>query len=130
MQNDLTPNYLRSLVPATVGSASSYPLRNANNLQTVRANSQLYYYSVLPSTVRDWNELPEQTHNLQTLNISKYRLNANLSKPPSYYNVGKRIDQIYHARLRTSSSLRQHLSSKNIIVSPVCVCGSIDIFHF
>ena len=130
MQNDLTPNYLHSLVPATVGSASSYPLRNANNLQTVRANSQLYYYSFLPSTVRDWNELPEQTRNSQTLNIFKYRLNANLSKPPSYYNVGKRIDQIYHARLRTScSSLRQHLSSKNIIASPACVCGSIEDTH-
>ena len=58
MQNGLTPNYLCSLVPATVGSASSYPLRNALNLQSIHAKSQLYYNSFLPSVVRDWNDLP------------------------------------------------------------------------
>ena len=64
MQNNLTLNYLRSIVPATAGSASSYPLRNASNLQSVHVNSQLYYSSFLPSVVRDWNELPEQTRQL------------------------------------------------------------------
>ena len=59
MQNDLSPDYLCSLVPPTVGSTSSYPLRNANDLQIIHANSQLYYNSFLPSAVREWNELPE-----------------------------------------------------------------------
>ena len=45
MQNDLSPDYLCSLVPPTVGSTSSYPLRNANDLQIIHANSQLYYNS-------------------------------------------------------------------------------------
>ena len=82
MQNDLTPDYLRSLVPATVGSASSYPLRNASNLQLVHANSQLYYNSFLPSVVRDWNDLPDQTRNSPSLNAFKYRINDDISKPP------------------------------------------------
>ena len=40
-EKDLSPDYLRSLAPA---STSSYPLCNASNLQTVHAtcNSQLY----------------------------------------------------------------------------------------
>ena len=82
MQNDLTPNYLCSLVPATVGSASSYPLRNASNLQSIHANSQLYYNSFLPSVVRDWNDLPDETRNSPSLLAFKNRINDNLCKPP------------------------------------------------
>ena len=130
MQNGLSPDYLTSLVPATVGSTSSYPLRNASNLQTIHANSQVYYNSFLPSVVRDWNELPEQTRNSPSLNSFKKSINVNISTPPRYYNTGKLLGQIYHARLRTScSSLRQHLFSKNIIDSPQCVCGSIEDTH-
>ena len=39
-QNGLSPDYLTSLVPATVGSTLSYPLRNASNLRTIHANSK------------------------------------------------------------------------------------------
>ena len=51
---------------------------------------------------------------------------------PQYYNTGKRLGQIYHARLRTACSpLRQHLHSKNIVDSPYCTCGDIeDTHHF
>ena len=130
MQNGLSPDYLTSLVPATVGSTSSYPLRNASNLQTIHANSQVYYNSFLPSVVHDWNELPEQTRNSPSLNSFKKSINVNISTPPRYYNTGKRLGQIYHARLRTScSSLRQHLFSKNIVDSLQCVCGSIEDTH-
>ena len=36
--NGLCPDYLASLVPATVGSASTYPLRNSLDLQTLHTN--------------------------------------------------------------------------------------------
>ena len=86
----------------------------------------------MPSAVRDWNELLEQTRNSPSLNIFKNRLNPNLITPPRYYNTGKRIGQIYHARLRTACSpLHQHLHSKNIVDSPYCTCGDIeDTHHF
>ena len=66
-KNGLCPDYLVSLVPATVGSASQYPLRNSSDLQTLHTNSRLYYTSFLPSAVRDWSELPEQTRNSPSL---------------------------------------------------------------
>ena len=47
MQNGLTPDFLSSLVPPTVGSTTTYNLRNFSNLQTVHASSQLYYRSFL-----------------------------------------------------------------------------------
>ena len=113
MKNGLCPHYLASLVSATVGSASTYPLRNSSDLQTLQTNSRLYYTSFLPSAVRDWNILQEQTRNSPSLNILKNRLKPNLIIPPRYYNTGKRLGQIYHARLRTACSpLRQHLHSK------------------
>ena len=99
-------------MPATVGSASTYPFRNSSDPQTLHTNSSLYYTSFLPSAVRDWKELPEQTRNSPSLHIYKNRLKSNLITPPRYYNTGKIPRQIYHARLRTACSpLRQHLHS-------------------
>lgn len=127
MQNDLTPSYLSSLVPPTVGSTSTYQLRNATNLHTIHANSQLYYNSFIPSVVRDWNELPEDVRNVQSINSFKRKLNSNQNVVPRHFFEGKRLGQIYHARLRTKcSSLKEHLFSKNIIASPLCDCGMVE----
>ena len=50
--------------------------------------------------------------------------------PPKFYFTGKRLGQIYHARLRTNySSLNQHLFSKNIIDSPTGTCGAVEDTH-
>ena len=106
----LWPDHLASLVPATVGSASTYPLGNSSDLQTLHTNYCLYYTSFLPSVARDWNERSEQTRNSP---IYQNRLNFTLSAPPRYYNTCKRLGQIYQARLRLACSpLRQHMYSK------------------
>ncbi|MEW8548773.1 MAG: hypothetical protein AB2693_35180, partial [Candidatus Thiodiazotropha sp.] len=132
MQNDLSPDYLSSLVPPTVGSTLSYPLRNSTNLQTVRAKSQLYFNSFLPSVIRDWNELPEEIRASTSLSTFKYKLNRNVRMPPKFYFTGKRLGQIYHARLRTNcSSLNLHLFHRNLTDSPLCLCGSVeDTYHY
>ena len=51
--------------------------------------------------------------------------------PAKFYFIGKRLGQIYHARLRTNcSSLNLHLFSKNLTDSPLCACGSVkDTYH-
>ena len=71
MKNGLCPDYLAFPVPATVGSASTYPLGNSSDLQTLHTKYCLYYKSFFPSAVRDRNELPEQTRNSPSLNIFK-----------------------------------------------------------
>ena len=58
--SELSP-YLSSLVPPSVGVNSAYNLWNANNIETILANSQLYYNSFLPSVIGSWNELPQET---------------------------------------------------------------------
>ena len=77
-------------------------------------------------------ELPEQIPNYLSLNIFKNSLKSNLITPRRYYNTGKRLGQLYHARLRTACSPhRQQVHSKNIVDSPYCTCGDIeDTHHF
>ena len=58
MMNGLAPEYLNRLVPPLVQDASRYSLRNSNNLNTLRSNSNLYYNSFVPSTIRLWNYSP------------------------------------------------------------------------
>ena len=132
MKHHMSPDYLSSLVPPTIGSTTNYQLRNSSNLLTLHANSQLYFNSFLPSVIREWNELPEVTRDLPSIATFKHELASDNMKIPSYYFDGKRLGQIYHARLRTNcSSLNQHLFSKNVIDSPLCACGAVeDTTHF
>ena len=48
MKSEHSPSYLSSLVPLSVGTSSAYNLWNANNIENVLADSQLYYKSFLP----------------------------------------------------------------------------------
>ena len=43
---------------ATRDNVQNYNLRNADNYQQVHATSRLYSDSFLPSTIREWNNLP------------------------------------------------------------------------
>ena len=52
MKSKRSPSFLSSLVPPSVGANSAYNLRNANNIETVLVNSQLYYNSFLPLVIR------------------------------------------------------------------------------
>ena len=45
--NNLTPDYLSSLVPSSVNKGSRYNLRNANDVQTINARTALYFNSFL-----------------------------------------------------------------------------------
>ena len=106
MRNNLCPVYLSSLVPRTIGSSVSYNLRNAGDIQTVNTNTQLYYTSFLPSAIREWNDLPGEIQNANSIAAFKYNLKrlSNVSLPPLYYSSGNRTCQIYHTRIRTNCS--------------------------
>ena len=70
----LSPEYLSSLVPPTVGNISQYNLRNETNLQTIPARSQQYYISFFPSTTYIWNSLPDDTTNSPSVESFKHKL--------------------------------------------------------
>ena len=126
-----TPEYLSSLVPQAVSSGSRYSLRNAENLQAPRGRTKLYSESFLPSTVRDWNSLPLEVRQAPSVSSFKYSINSPCENPvPPYYYIGNRQAQILHTRLRTNcSSLNLALFQKNIVDSPLCLCGQIESVH-
>ena len=128
--NGLTPNYLSDLLPPLVHETTTYNLRNANHIQTIHANTNLYFNSFIPSTIRAWNSLSDDIKSALSVASFKYRLNRDLKKPPRYYNNGTRIGQILHARLRMEcSALNSHLYRKNIVPSPSCICGGFESPH-
>ncbi|MEW8546433.1 MAG: reverse transcriptase domain-containing protein, partial [Candidatus Thiodiazotropha sp.] len=127
IMNGLTPSYLSDLVPPFIRDATHYNLRNSNHTQTLHANTNLYFNSYFPSTIRAWNSLPEDTKQATSVSSFKYLLNRDLKRPPRYFNTGTRIGQILQARLRMEcSSLNSHLYRKNIVPSPSCLCGGFE----
>jgi hypothetical protein len=72
-----------------------------------------YSNSFLPSSIKDWNDLPVELRNAPSLAIFKKRLNEDVQKVPAHHYIGERRYQIIHTRLRTHcSSLKEHLFSK------------------
>ena len=125
--HNLTPHYLTSLIPSSVTETSSYNLRNSNGIRTVRARTSQYFSSFLPSTIREWNNLPEEQRYSPTIASFKYQLNQPNSFTPKYFYIGERQAQILHTRLRTKcSSLNHDIFLKNLTDSPLCRCGSIE----
>ena len=123
----LTPTYLLDIIPPHINETIDYPLRNADHFQNFRANSNLFHESFFPSTIRAWNNLPNEIKESTSVSAFKVQLNKNLPKPPKYFNVGSRLGQVLQARLRMEcSALNADLYRKNIVNSPSCQCGGFE----
>ena len=132
MENGLATDYLAELIPPHVRDETSYSLRNADNLRQIHASSRSYYDSFLPSTIREWNKLPDDIKSTPSLLSFKHKLEKETSKTPKYYYCGDRISQILHTRLRTGcSALRYYLYNRNLVPDALCSCGNVENnFHF
>lgn len=127
MYYSVSPPYLSSLVPPPVGQGSSYSLRNANDIQTVLARTSQYYSSFLPSAIREWNNLPSDSRNSDSVQSFKQNLNVAKLLVPKYFYFGERKLQVLHTRLRTKcSSLNHDLFLKRVTDTPLCRCGSVE----
>ena len=125
----ITPN-LTDLIPPLVREGHPYRLRNSNNIELLHANTNLYFNSFLPCTIRACNNLPVEIQQADSLQSFKSNLTRNLKPPPKYFYAGTRKGQILHARLRMDcSSLNSHLYRKNIVDTPsLCLPVSPYIF--
>ena len=130
--NDLAPQYLSDLVPATIDSSSNYNLRSSNNFNLVNARTSLYFNYFLPSAVCDWNNIPDDHRNVDTVIAFKNVLSRDKPIVPKHYLFGNKKEQILHTRLRTNHSVSNYdLYLINIIDSPLCRCNTIEtVFHF
>ena len=94
----LAPNYLNNLIPPTVGSSSTYNLRRPNNLRTIACRTSLYSNSFLPDVINDWNDLPDEIRNAESLSSFKYRLKLDKPIPNKLFFFGDRKMQVIHTR--------------------------------
>ena len=86
-----------------------------------------YFNSFLPSTIRAWNNLPQEAQQMGSVNSFKFYLKKENTPVPKYFYTGNRKVQILHTRLRTNcSSLNLDLFIKNVSDSPMCSCGSVE----
>jgi hypothetical protein len=99
MTKQLTPHYIRCLVPETFGNIHDYNTRNASALPVVRTRTTMYYNSLIPSSVRLWNLQPDNIRPRPSIQTLKYFLKSNISSKPFYYFIESRLGQILHSRL-------------------------------
>lgn len=78
MLNNCTPNYLSDLIPPLVQEGNPYNLRNSDHIQTIHARTNLFFNSFLPSTIRAWNNLPEDIKQADSVASFKALLNRDI----------------------------------------------------
>ena len=123
----LDPAALRSRVKHSITEPLRSLLRNSNNIHLVDARTSLYYNSFLPSAVCDWNNIPDEHRNVDSVMAFKNVLGRAKPVVPKHYLFGNRTEQILHTCLRTNcSALKHYLYLKNIIDSPLCRCNNIE----
>ena len=115
MFNNLSPLYLCSLIPPTVDTQSSYILCNAHNVRTIHSRTTQYFNSSLSSTIREWNTLPLDLQNFDSIISFKRKLNSDLNVVPKYFYTCNRKAHVLHVRIRPKcSSLNNGLYQKGI----------------
>ena len=87
MYNNISPLYVSSLVPPLVQNTSNYSLRNADDIRTIHARTSLYSNSFLPSTIRDWNNLPSADRNADSIDSFKRHLSHGRVSVPEYFTL-------------------------------------------
>ena len=120
--HDLTPNYLKRLLPMPNVNRTRYNLRNIQDLTLVHSKKQYHAKSFFPKSVREWNQLPIDLRNSPSITTFKNQYKkANMKKENQLYNVGFGIGQTNHTRMRLGlSALRAHLFQYTIVDSPIC----------
>ena len=135
IKNGSAPNYLCELLPPTIQSTTTYPLRNGNDFIVPFCRLALTSTSFFPSTIREWNKLDESVRKVDTLSKFKNAIRKDniINCVPKHYQYGDRKLNITLTQIRcTASFLNYDLFRVNILQNATCTCGAIqeDADHF
>ena len=84
MFTNLSPEYLSSLITPTVNNLSRCNLRNAQNIQKIESRTTQYLNHFVPSSIREWNNLPQNVRNSYSVFILSV-----INAIPRYFYAGK-----------------------------------------
>ena len=84
MTNGLAPFYEQTLLPQSVQQQSRYSLWNSN--YTIPLTWTVSYFNAfVPTALREWNSLDQNTRDCAILGMFKRKLNAPVNHPPVYF---------------------------------------------
>lgn len=69
------PNYLEELFPPNINDTNRYNLRNSQDFVTIARRTEIYSKSVIPSSIKLWNELDTNIQDSETLSLFKNKIN-------------------------------------------------------
>ena len=123
----ISPN-LRELLPESTNERTTYNLRSHQNISTPLASTDALNSSFFPSTIKQWNLLPQSIRDSESIETFKRRLKAfmkSTSAVKQRFYTGNRKLQIAHTRIRLmNSNLNADLYQRNIKPSASCECGN------
>ena len=121
--NDLTPQYLKHLFNLIPHNTNNYQLRRINFFLVPLIHRESFSKSYFAKTIRDWNKLPNDVIQSQSLNIFKTRIRS-LYEPlvqNKLHSYGHDLSKVNHCRIRLGlSHLNSHLHRYNLVDSPSC----------
>ena len=87
IKNNLTPDYLSSLLPPVHQQQHNYNTRNSQNMVSYHCRTAYHHNSFFPSSVRIWNNLPQNIKESKSIASFKKALSShyNQNKVPCYY---------------------------------------------
>ena len=127
---NLTPYYLRELLPKLSSERTHYCLRSREDFTQFSCRTSRFQKSLFPSAINGWNSLDLDL--LNSVSLPTFIATLRLTLFPYCYNElfdfsFPRRASIYHTRQRLGfSCLREYLFKIYRCASPFCECG-IDI---
>ena len=116
------PTYLQNEIP--VANPTRDNLRNNNDIPKIRG-LVLYQNTFIPKTICNWNELNNETKEIESEETFARKITRDVDKP-IWFTRGDRKSNIWHARLRMKcSKLNDDLYAYiHVVESPTCSCGA------
>ncbi|KAJ8306010.1 hypothetical protein KUTeg_016555 [Tegillarca granosa] len=83
MLNGICSSYLSELIPQRQTSYRQ-TISQSNSIPSILCQTNSHFNSFLPSTIRDWNDLPNEVKQTSSINSFKLFLDRDLNKSKSY----------------------------------------------
>lgn len=110
-----------------------YDFRHPRNFNVPCCRTESYKNSFFPQVLDMWNSLDDNIQNIPSPSAFKMKINDNRHRPPSYFTIGERKNNIIYCQLRNeASNLQHHLLLSHLSDSSQCECGDAteDNFHY
>ncbi len=114
------PKYLQNDLPYMCDASTRVERRFKFN--SPHYNYAYYRDSVIPSTVSNWNKLPNEIRTNPKIKGFKFLFKKQYTPQPNpIYHYGERLSQMSHTRIRLNfSNLNSHLNNHGLSNSPNC----------